>query len=172
VKAVKILLIGMVVSLFLLTTSGYAQQAGQKIGYLNLEYVFNEYQKTKDLDKDFETKYNTYQETRNKKLDEVRELQGKLKIVKEEEKKKIEDEMEQKRTDLLQYDNQQQTDLKKQQADKTREILLEIEETVRTFSEKEGYSYVLNDKVLIYGNKANEVTTPILQLLNEKYTKK
>ena len=74
--------------------------------------------------------------------------------------------MEKLKTDLIEYDRQKKTELNKERNDKIREILLEIEKIVSGYAEKEGYTMILNDRVLIYGNQTLDQTEPILKLLN------
>jgi Skp family chaperone for outer membrane proteins len=46
---------------------------------------------------------------------------------------------------------------------------LEIEKTVSEYAKKEGITYVLNDKMLIYGAETSNITDPILKNLNDAY---
>ena len=168
-KTLKVLSMVSIFTLFL-TAGAFAQSAGEKIGYVDLSRVFDEYSKTKEYDAVLEKKNSEYQDARNKKLDKIREEQGKLALLKENEKAKLQESMDKDKADLLEFDRQQQTDLKKQRDEKIREILLEIEKIVRDFAEKEKYSYILNDRVLIYGDKSKDLTEKVLKLLNDSYT--
>ena len=153
---------------FLTSVSVFAQSLdGKKVGYVDLSKVFDEYGKTKEYDAVLEKKHTEYEDARNKKLDKIREAQGKLALLKEEEKAKLQESIDKDKADLLEFDRQQQTDLKKQRDDKIREILLEIEKIVHDFAEKEKYALILNDRVLIYGDKTMDLTEKVLKLLND-----
>ncbi len=163
----KILSIATIVGLSL-TTAVHAQSLeGKKVAYVDLSLLFDNYSKTKEYDAILEKKHSEYEDARNKKLDKIREAQNKLALLKDAEKAKLQEEMDKQRADLLEFDRQQQTDLKKQRDEKIREILLEIEKVVRTFAEKEKYAMIFNDRVLIYANKDMDITEKILKLLNE-----
>ena len=150
------------------SVSVFAQSLdGKKVGYVDLSKVFDEYGKTKEYDAILEKKHAEYEDARNKKLDKIREAQGKLALLKEEEKAKLQESIDKDKADLLEFDRQQQTDLKKQRDDKIREILLEIEKIVHDFAEKEKYALILNDRVLIYGDKTMDLTEKVLKLLND-----
>ena len=170
VKKIQVLSLAAV---FLLTiaSAGFAADLG-KVGYVDLSRIFDEYGKTKEYDKVLEKKHSEYESVRNKKLEKLRESQQKLSLLKEEEKAKLQEDMDKDRADLLEFDRQQQTDLRKQRDEKIREILLEIEKIVRDYAEKEKYNLILNDRVLIYGRKEMDITEPILKILNETYNKK
>ena len=66
------------------------------------------------------------------------------------------------------YDNQKQTELKKDQDAKMKEILKDIEEAVKKYSEKEGYTLVFNDRVLVYQTKSMEITSQVIEILNKE----
>ena len=170
----KSLKVSLIVSVFTLFTgaSVFAQSLdGKKVGYVDLSRVFDEYGKTKEYDAVLEKKHTEYEDARNKKLDGIREEQGKLALLKEGEKAKLQETIDKDKADLLEFDRQQQTDLKKQRDDKIREILLEIEKIVHDFAEKEKYTLILNDRVLIYGDKSMDLTEKVLKLLNDSYKK-
>jgi len=148
-----------------------AQSANEKIGFLDLSKVFDEYGKTKEYDKILEGKHGDYEKERNAKIEKLRAAQEKLAILKDEEKAKQEQEIEKQKTELLDYDRQKKTDLTKQRDEKIREILLEIEKVVKDYAEREKFSLILNDRVLIYGKPAWDVTNDILKTLNENFNK-
>ena len=81
-------------------------------------------------------------------------------------------EVEKLRTELLEFDQANRTDLTKQRDEKIREILLEIEKVVSDYAKKEKFDMVLNDRVLIYGNETLDITDQVLKILNEKFNKK
>ncbi len=62
---------------------------------------------------------------------------------------------------------QEQSNLTKERNEKIREILLEIEKVVSDFAAQEGYDMILNDRVLIYGSPAQDLTEDILTILNK-----
>jgi len=102
----------------------------------------------------------------------VREAQGKLALLKEDQKKATEGEIEKMKNELLEYDRQKKTDLTKERNEKIREILLEIEKIVSGYAEQNGYSVILNDRVLIYADKGLDLTENILKNLNAKKPEK
>ncbi|NTV28706.1 MAG: OmpH family outer membrane protein [Candidatus Omnitrophica bacterium] len=154
---------------FAATLVARAEDVKVKIAYVDLAKIFDEYGKTKAYDKVLEAENNKYQEERNKKIDQIRELQGKIAMLKDAEKAKAEKDMEKLKNDILEFDRQKRTDLTKNRDEKVREILLEIEKTVSEYAKKEGISYVLNDKMLIYGTESANITEPILKGLNDTY---
>ena len=156
---------------FMVMPQAYAQDFKGKVAYVDLARMFDEYEKTKAYDKVLEIDNKKFQEERTKKIDAIRDLQGKTAALKDDEKAKVEKDIEKLKADLLTFDQQKRTDLTKARDEKVREILMEIEKTVSEYAKKEAYAYVFNDRVLIYGDQSMNITEPILKSLNEAYTK-
>ena len=146
--------------------------AADKIGYVDLSKIFSEYKKTKDYDKVLGDKEQVYTTERDKKVNELKQLQDKMNLMNDKEKEAKKPELETKVKLLQEFDRQKQTDLRKEQDEKMKEILKDIETAVAQFASKEGYSYVLNDRVLVYQDKKLEVTDQVISILNKQSGKK
>ena len=138
----------------------------EKIGFVDLSRLFDEYHKTQEYDKVLEAKNKEFEKERNDKIEKIREEQGKLGLLAEDKKAELEKNVENMKAELLEFDRQKKTDLTKERNEKIQEILLEIEKIVSNFAEKEGYSVILNDRVLIYGEQTKNLTEKILATLN------
>jgi outer membrane protein len=162
-RTLRILLI----SLVMLAIVGLGAHAEDiKMGYVDLSRLFDEYHKTKSYDKELEAQHKEFEKNSKEKVEKIREEQGKLALLKEENKKDVEDNIEKMNAALVEYDRQLKTDLTKQRNEKIREILLEIENVVSDYAVEEGYSVILNDRVLIYGDKSFNLTEQVLEILN------
>lgn len=170
-KVLKIMIVlTAVVFLFGITPTFAGDQT--KIGYVDLSRLFDEYYKTKEYDKVLEEEHKVYEQESKGKIDKVREAQGKLALLKDDQKKAVEQEIETMKNDLMEYDRQKKTDLTKERNEKIREILLEIEKIVSGYAEQNGYTVILNDRVLIYADKGLDLTENILKTLNAKKPEK
>lgn len=157
------------VSVFLLcviTAGAYASDGG-KIGYVDLSRLFDEYHKTKEYDKVLESKHGELEKVGKEKVEKIKESEGKLALLKEDQKKVLEDEIDLMKGNAQEFVRQEQSNLTKERNEKIREILLEIEKEVSDFAEREGYDIILNDRVLIYGDPAKNLTEEILTILNQ-----
>lgn len=159
-----------IIAVFLLgavTGSGvYAAADDGKIGYVDLSRLFDEYHKTKEYDKVLEAKHGELEKIGKDKIEKIKESESKLALMKEDQKGTLEDEIMAMKNDAQEFVQQEQSNLTKERNEKIREILLEIEKVVSDYAEKEGYSVILNDRVLIYGNPAKDLTENILTILN------
>jgi len=156
------------ISIFLLCAMNTGITAAEqgKIGYVDLSRLFDEYHKTKDYDKQLELKHGELEKVGKEKIEKIKESENKLALLKEDQKDILKEEINILRNDAEDFVRQEQSSLTKERNEKIREILLEIEKIVSEFAEKENYDIILNDRVLIYGNEAKNLTEDILTILN------
>lgn len=169
-KSIKILFLSILVLTFA-ATGAFAAKEG-KMGFVNLNKIFNEYGKTAEYDKTLEVKHGEYEKERSAKVEKIKDAQAKLDLLKENEKAKLQEEIEQMRADLLEFDRQKTTDLTKERNEMTRNVLLEIEDVMNVFAEEKGYSFIFNSQFLIFGDPGKEVTEEVLERLNSPKGKK
>jgi Skp family chaperone for outer membrane proteins len=164
VKRVSVFLLG---AFFGLTVLAGTAAAADKFGYVDLSRIFSEYSKTKDYDKILGDKQRAYTTERDKKVADIKQLQDKLNLLSDKEKEAKKGDLENKVRDLQEFDRQKQTDLRKDQDEKMKDILKDIEDAVKQYSEKEGYTMVFNDRVLVYQSKNMDITDKVIEILNK-----
>ena len=165
-RAVKCFVLAVV---FGLALASFAQAKDMKLAFVDLSRVFDNYQKTKDSDVVLQKDSQTFQQERDKMIEKIRDAQGKLALLKESEKQKIQADIDKQKSDLIEYDKQKRTELAKARDEKVREILLEIEKNVSEMAKKEGYDMIFNDRVLVYGDQTMNLTEKVLKGLNDAY---
>lgn len=148
-----------------------ASFAADKFAYVDLSRIFSEYNKTKDYDKVLGDKENIYGAEREKRVNEIKQFQDKLNLLSDKEKEAKKTELETKVKSFQDYDRQKQTDLRKEQDEKMKDILKDIDDAIKEYSKKEGYTLVFNDRILVYQNKNLDITERIVDILNKSYKK-
>jgi outer membrane protein len=163
-------LIGLGIICFFVLLGGFEglAQEGPKMAFVNLNRVFDEYNKTAQFDKILEEKTLGYQKERNAKLEKIQEAERRMNLLKEDEREKLAVQIQKDKDALMEFDRQKQTDLRKERDEKIRDILLEIEQVIKDFAEKEKYDFIFNDRVLIYGLATLDLTETIISTLNKK----
>ena len=146
--------------------------AVEKFGYADFSRLFSEYNKTKDYDKTLADKENKYNDEREKKIKDLKQLEDKFNLLSDKEKETKKGELETKVKSLQDYDRQNQMDLRKEQDEKMKEIFKNIDDAVKQYAEKSGYTFIFNDRFLLYQHKSYDITDKILEILNKNYTKK
>lgn len=137
-----------------------------KIGYVNLSLVFDGYEKTKRFDKDLEAQAEQKRSERDAIVSEVKKLRDELELLSEDKKTKKQGDIDEKVKQLQAFDKDARENLRRQRDTMLKEILQEIDTVVREFGDKEGFTYILNDRVLLYKSDANDLSQKILQKLN------
>jgi outer membrane protein len=157
------------ITVFLMSVvaSGAYAANGGKIGYVDLSRLFDEYHKTKEYDKVLEAKHSELEKVGKEKVEKIKESEGKLALLKEDQKLVLEDEIELLKGEAQEFVRQEQSNLTKDRNEKIREILLEIEKVVSDYATSQGYNIILNDRVLIYGDPTQDLTEDILTILNK-----
>lgn len=162
-KKAAVILLGVLFSSVLLVAGA---QAADKFGYVDLSRSFSEYNKTKGYDKTLSDKEKSYTDERDKKVADLKAFQDKLNLLNDKEREAKGAELQSKVKSFQDYDKQKQTDLRKEQEERMKEILKDIEEAVKKYAEKEGYTMVFNDRVLVYQNKTMDITNQVIAILN------
>jgi len=163
-RKLAVILAGIFLGSTLLAGAAFAVD---KFAYVDLSKIFSEYKKTKDYDKVLGDKEQVYTSERDKKVNDVKALQEKMNLLSDKEKAAKKTDLENKVKDLQEYDRLKQTDLRKEQDEKMKEILKDIEDAVKQCSAKDGYTFVFNDRVLVYQDKSLDITDKVLEILNK-----
>lgn len=149
----------------LLVTS--AAYAADKMAYVDLSKIFSEYSKTKQYDQALKDKESAYTAERDRKVNEIKQYQDKLSLLSDKEKETKKKDLDDKIQSLREYDVKKQTDLRKEQDVKMKEVLEDIEKTVKKYAEEQGYTLVFNDRVLVYQAASLDITDKIIERLNK-----
>jgi len=165
-KALKVF--GLAV-MFGFLASGISLAGDLKIAFVDLSKVFDGYQKTKEFDAVLQTEGEAFQKERDAMVRKIQDAQSKLDLMKDPQKAAMQADIEKQKNDVLAYDKEKRTQLAKRRDDKVREILAEIQNIVSDLAKKEGYTYVLNDRVMIYGEGQFNLTDRVLKALNDSY---
>jgi len=145
--------------------------AAEKFAYVDLSRLFSEYGKTKDYDKTLNEKQNACRAEIDKKTNEVKQYQDKLNLLSDKEKEAKKGEFETKVKALQDFERQKLTDLRKEQDERMKEIFKDIEDAVKQYAEKEGYTLVFNDRVFVYQTKNMDITDKVMGILDKSYKK-
>ncbi|HOK79422.1 MAG TPA: OmpH family outer membrane protein [bacterium] len=174
----KILLKSVFVAMAMLCVAGYAFSATAskemrpvKIGYVNLEMVFDQYKKTAESRTEFEKERDSQQKEIAKKQEELRKAQESYEkqkdVLKPEEKKKTEEEIQRLQQEFYNFVGaaNQKLDEKKNQLIEAR--LKEIQDAIKEFAIKEKYDFILNAQAILYGPEGTDITEQIVKFLNK-----
>ena len=167
----KLVIMAFFVSLSLAAVN-MARAAEGKIVYMDLGKVFDEYNKTKDLDKQLEAKSSAKQGERDKLVAEIKKIKDELDLAADKDKAKKQAAVEEKLKKLQDFDRESRDGLRKDRDDMARTILKEIKDNIDEIAKKEGYDYILDSRAVLFGSDANNLTDRVIKILNDKYAVK
>ena len=163
----RMLSIAMIIGLAMPAFSGLAAAAeAGKIGYVNLSLVFDSYEKTKKFDKDLEAQVEVKRKERDAMVNDLKKMREELEMLSEDKKAKKQGDIDEKVKQVQAFDKDARENLRRQRDTMLREILQEIDGIVKEFGDKEGYTYILNDRILLYKSDTNDLSQKIIQKLN------
>ena len=143
-----------------------------KIGCVTVGKVFDEYEKTKEYDKQLEAQFKEKQKELEKVLADIRRLSDELELLSEKGKKEKQDEIDSKVQELRKFDAGVRKELNRQRDNFLKEIIKEIYVTVEEYAKKEKFTIVVRKEgMVIYSKDAIDLTDEIIKIMNERHKK-
>jgi outer membrane protein len=139
-----------------------------KIGYINLGKTLDEYEKTKESEKSLEKKLGKKEKEREKLVSEIKGLKEEMVLLSDKGKKEKQDTIDEKIVSLQEFDKELRSELQQERDEVLRDILREIDKVIQDYGQKHGYTAILNDRVIVYGNETIDITQDIIDILNKK----
>ncbi|MDE2027454.1 MAG: OmpH family outer membrane protein [Candidatus Omnitrophica bacterium] len=167
-RAVKVLVVAVAFSVM---SAGVSLAADLKIAYVDLAKVFDSYQKTKEFDAQLQKEGEAFQKQRDGMIQKIQDAQNKLTLMSDTQKASMQADIDKQKDAVIAFDKEKRQELTKRRDDKVREILTDIQGVVSAISKKDGYTYVLNDRVMIYGDPQFDLTDEVMKNLNDSYKK-
>lgn len=149
-----------------------ASAAAEKIGYVDMATVFDEYLKTKEFDKSLEAKGGQKQTERERMVNEIKKLKDEVELLSAAAKDEKQAVIDEKIKTLQEFDRSTRSALSKERDNMVRDILKEIEAVIQDYGKAQGYSFIFYDRALAYKSDNSNLTTQVIKVLNDAYTKK
>jgi len=146
-----------------------------KIGYIDIQKVFQGYKKTGDLEASLKKSQTEQRQNLEKLKEEIEKLKDEFKegelILTESAKEEKQAEIDQKARELDNLARDITEKLEGRREEYTDEIVKDILAVIRAIAEKEGYRLVFSKDALFYATPEPEfdLTEKVLSELNEKY---
>ncbi len=169
---VKVLFVLAVFVLIGLVFSQGAKAASpMKIGYTDYAAVFQGYDKTKEAYAVIREKSQKKQEEGENLIENVRNMKNELELLTDKQRDKKQLAIDEEIRKLQDFEREAKVDLDREKDNMEKEIFKEIEDVIKQYSVKNGYSLILSDRVLVYKQEQYDITREVLNLLNSKYRK-
>lgn len=160
------------IAIFLSISSGYLYAAPkERFVTVDIGKVFDEYEKTKKYDQEFQTEGKQKQEERDAIVHQIRRLRDEQALLAEDARQEKQNAIDGKMKELENFDGEVRKTLGEKRNKAVKEVFQDIENVVTQYGERKGYDIIFNDRALLYRNKRFDVTADILGELNNRYKK-
>lgn len=148
-----------------------------KIGFINSEQIFQEFEGTKVAQDKFNKEVAKWEQEATERQKEMQELKDQLEkqslLLSEERKKEIESKLQQKMIDYQQFLQDkfgQQGEALKKNEDLTKPIVEQINKILEQIAKTENYDYIFDVRNggVVWAKPAYDLTSRVLQALNKE----
>jgi len=160
------------VLLLLVWAPGMAAAADIKVGYVDLQRALNESSAGKKAKEDFKgqvDRLETQLKGKKQELDKLKEdLERKGTVMRDEERRRLESEFENKRLDLKRRFEDSQAELQKKDQELTGKIIQDLQGIIKEVGDRDGYTLILElgSSPVLYYKKSSDITDEILGVYN------
>lgn len=143
-----------------------------KIGYIEVERVFEKYQKTLDLNAKLQQERKEKIAARKAMVEEINALKDEADLLRDEPKKKKEVVVDEKVKALYQFEEKVKREALQKQARLQEEILGDIRGALAEVGKAEGYALILSftGEDIGYRSDALDLTEGVVKTLNKRYS--
>jgi Skp family chaperone for outer membrane proteins len=152
--------------------AGTAWAEGGKTGYIEVERVFEKYQKTLDLNSKLQEERKGKIAERKSMVEEINTLKDEADLLRDEPKRKKEAVVDEKVKALYQFEEKVKREAVQKQARLQEEILGEIRAALAEIGKADGYDLILSFTEEDIGYRADtlNLTDRVVKALNKKYS--
>lgn len=168
-KKIFLSVMGFVLTLFFCAGIACAQE---KLAYVDLGRLFDEYAKTKEYDKILADQEKAFEKERENKVNEVKKLQDSLNLLSDKEREGKKGDLENKIKELQEFDRSKTQDLRKERDERVQEIFKDIKGAIDEYAASSGYVLIFDSRALVFEAKNLDITDKVLGILVKKYPSK
>ncbi|MBI1882631.1 MAG: OmpH family outer membrane protein [Chlamydiae bacterium] len=157
-----------VAGLFFLSLFNKAWAEDLKIGYVDVEKVFNEYDLTKQNDAKLKEEGKGKTAERAKMVDEIKKLKEESELLNEEARKEKESVINEKINALKDFDEKTKSELRNKRDFLLKGIFDDIKATIEEIGKEGKYNLIFNDRALLYKTPTYDISAQVTKRMNEK----
>ncbi len=153
---------------------GVASAQDVKIGFVDLQRALNESDAGARAKAEFKVQMDKLKSDLKKQQDDIEALKDRLEkkamVLKEEERRRLETDLQKKMRDFDRAYKDSQAELQSKDNELTANILRDLQELIQEIGEREGFLTILeaSSNPVLYSAKSADLTDRIIQLYNQK----
>ncbi len=139
-----------------------------KIGYVNVPKVFDGYDRTKAYEAGLEKKGQQKETELEGRMSELKKLRESLELLSDQARDAKVREIEEKADAIKRFRSNTARDLARERDQMAGEILKEIQKTVEEYAKTNNFSFILDERSVLFGQPTYDVTSEVLKILNSR----
>lgn len=143
-----------------------------KVAYVNVGKLFDNYERTKASEAALEKKGKQKEAEMEGRVNELKKLREGLELLNDKAREAKAREIEAKTDELKRFRANSAQDLRSERDEIAQQILKEIQGVVTDYGKTNGFSLILDERMMLYGQPAYDATDAVLALLNSRYKAK
>ena len=155
--------------------SGAAMAAEVKLGYVNLQRALNECSAGKEAVVELEAETKKRQEQVDIKQEELKklneEIEKKRAVWSEDMREQKQKELQAKMQEFQRFYLQSNDDIKKREQEKKTVIIKDLIELAKPLAKEKGYTFIFETQGLIYGPPDADLTNDLIKVYDDEYKK-
>ncbi len=153
-------------------TAAAAEQApAAKIGFVNVAKIFDGYERTKQSDAVLEKKGRQKESELQGKMGELKKMSEGLELLSDTAREAKKRDLQARADEVKRFQTNTAEDLRQERNGVAQEILKDIQQAVDEYAKSKGYTLILDQRAILHGDSAQDVTEDVLQLLNSRAKK-
>ncbi|GEM_PF-536385 len=141
-----------------------------KVGYVNVPKVFDSYDRTKAYEAGLEKKGQQKESELEGRMAELKKLRESLELLNDQARDAKVREIEEKADAIKRFRSNTARDLAHERDQMASGILKEIQKTVEEYAKTNNFSFVLDERSVLFGQPVYDVTDEILKILNGRFS--
>jgi outer membrane protein len=151
--------------------------AEMKVGYINSEQIFSDFEGTKSAQEKFNKEVAKWEQEASKKQKEIKDLKEQLEkqslLLSNERKKDLEDSLQQKMIkyqEFLQSKFGQKGEALEKNEELTKPIIEKINKIIEKIAKEENYDFIFDARAggIVFAKKTYDLSQRVLELLNKE----
>jgi outer membrane protein len=168
-QLVSIACLGAITFLTTVLLNGNVAAQDLKVGYVNVPKVFDGYDRTKTYETGLEKKGQQKETELEGRMSELKKLRESLELLNDQARDAKVREIEEKADAIKRFRSNTARDLSRERDKMAGEILKEIQKAVEDYAKTNNFSFILDERSVLFGQPVYDVTAEVLKILNSRF---
>lgn len=168
-QLVSIACLGAITFLTTVVPNGNVAAQDLKVGYVNVPKVFDGYDRTKTYETGLEKKGQQKETELEGRMSELKKLRESLELLNDQARDAKVREIEEKADAIKRFRSNTARDLSRERDKMAGEILKEIQKAVEDYAKTNNFSFILDERSVLFGQPVYDVTAEVLKILNSRF---